>query len=166
MNEMKYIIAVLILTSSFAWGLSYTRFPHSDPVFEAIHQGNRETVLKSLKEGYDPNTEGTPGHTAVTYAAKCRRLQILKDLIEHGGSVNLNAVRASRAQCPIDISWDHSELRKPLGHTFAYLFWETGYFWRFTPIPLILLAAIIALIATIRRKLKKKANNELESIVA
>jgi hypothetical protein len=154
---MKPIIIALIFIPSFAWALSYFRPPHSDPVFEAIHQGDREAVLKSLKEGYDPNTEGLPGHTAVSYAAKCRRLQILKDLVEYGGSVNLNAVRASRAQCPVDILWGDAGPR-PTGNTFAYLFWEKGYFWRFTPIPLFMLAVIIPLIVVIRKKLRKKAN--------
>lgn len=158
MKELQHIIlAAVLMVPASSLALDIVRAPHADPVFEAIHQGDRNTVLKHLKQGYDPNTKDARGASAVSYAARCRRLQILEDLVENGGSINLQAVRASRAQCPIDILWGDAG-PSPTGSTFAYLFWKRGYFWRFTSIPLVLLAAIIVSIVAIRKGLKRKAN--------
>lgn len=165
MKKVTYsiIVAVLMIPVSLL-ALDMVRSPHADPVFEAIHQGDRNTVLKHLQQGYDPNTKDTEEGSAVSYAAKCGRLQILKDLVENGGTINLQALRASRAQCPIDILWGDAG-PGPTGNTFAYLFWEKGYFWRFTPIPVIMLAGIILLVGAVRKR-TKQANKTLHGIVA
>jgi hypothetical protein len=167
MKRILYIIAAaLVMLPMASFGLSELRFPHADPVFEAIHRGDRQTVLNGLTQGYNANTRGIPGHTAVSYAAQCRRLQILQDLVEHGGKITFHSVRCSRRSMPHDIGWNYVGPSRPLGNTFAYLFWEKGYFWRLIPIPMIVLAIIVIVVVTVRRRLKKKANKELESIDA
>ena len=160
-TAMRRTLQVIVLAAAMlpatSSGLDYDRAPYADPVFEAIHQGDREPVLEALKQGYDANMEGIPGHTAVSYAAQCRRLHILKDLVEHGGVVNLHAVRSARAECPLDIAWDHQERGEPLADTFGYLFWEQSYYLRLISIPVILLAGLLGTIAYLKHRSKKKA---------
>ena len=160
-NTIYVILAILSVLPVKLFGLDMVRAPHPDPVFEAIHRGNRQVVLNSLRQGYNPNTKDNFGHTAVSYAAQCKRIQILRDLVENGGEVNYHAVRCSRRPMPIDIAFDYRGPAGSLGDTFAYLFWEECYFLYVLPLPIILII-IIGVIFLRWQKSKKKANQALK----
>ncbi len=155
------IVLLGTLWATEALALSMDREPFQDAVFEAIHQGDRDGVLLRLKQGYDPNTPvySTPAYevrprerTAVTYAAKCRRLDILQDLIAYGGKVNYSAILASRSGIPSDVRWAYGEARQEPPDTFAYLFWNQGYYARYAWLLLALLCGFAIAIPLDRRK--------------
>lgn len=60
----------------------------ADPIYDAVQEGDFETVKKLVEEGVDVNKKGIFGHPPLNHAAACGHKDVTEYLISKGADIN------------------------------------------------------------------------------
>ena len=117
------VLALLLIPNSRLWALDHAKPSSTDPLLEAIYEGNHQAIRVVLRETNSLNLQA-----AARLAAEYRQLETLESLIEEGAKANLEVLFASLLPVPKEVQSAHTEAGTTIPDTFSYLFWKKGMF--------------------------------------